>query len=200
MTNAFFGFKILAKDDELMVGEPRRLLFTENGDSIIDAGRVYYYKLNRYKEWIRAQSFEYHEPFERNWFGQVMDFHGEHLIMGSFLDYRNQMKQDSVTDAGAAYFYRNPAEICPQEVELLAYPNPNNGVFKICTSDSSGIIDLDMYNALGQPVKLAYERINDCIVEVRLKGVYSSGTYFLHHINQESRSVAKIQIQKDSKP
>lgn len=198
-TNAFFGLKIVAKDDELMVGEPRRLLLTENGDSIIGGGRVYYYKLNRYKEWMNEQSFEYRDPFERNWFGQVMDFHGEHLVLGSFLDYRDVMEKDSITDAGAAYFYRNPVEVCPQDVELLVYPNPNNGVFEICTSDSSGIIDLEMYNALGQPVKLAYQRINGCIVEVRLKGIYSSGTYFLHHINREGRRVAKIQIQKHRK-
>lgn len=196
--SAEFGNQITMHDNKLLVSAPFQILAANDSiaDSLDDAGRIFYYQLDRYKQWTLQQNFVHVRPQEAERFGTDMDVFGEHLVIGAPFDFEDENEENTLSLSGSAYFYRDPIEECPQDLEIFAYPNPNYGDFTVCTSDSIGIMDLHLYNTLGQEVPLYYEYRNKCVLAVIDSYHYASGIYILKAFTGYQYGSVKIKIQR----
>lgn len=176
---AGFGFNIALSRNNLLVSAP----FEERLDSLADtlvpnAGRIYTYRKNYFGEWdsIGVLEMPFLYPNERA--GQSLEAWNNYSAVGLRWHPWDLNEEDSIHDAGAIYTFQYEILKCPDDPELLVYPSPNDGNFTVC-SDSLGIGNLSLFNALGQriPIRYRFETAQRAVVQMR--NDISSGVYIL---------------------
>ena len=121
-----YGTSVSVSGDMLIIGCPRADLDAAGANSLNGAGIVDVYRdLTLAGGWSFRQRLDAPDRYYDDHFGFSADIDGDHLVVGAPAHDKNDAGVNhAVTDAGAAYFYRETSLDTWTFVQKIANPNP----------------------------------------------------------------------------
>ena len=119
-----FGFKVIVRGRDLVVGSPNRPGIRSNGDEVSNQGGVFIFVLSSYDVWIEQQRItgsaapNSYNLNENDYFGRSFDFDSNTLAVGAF-GFDDQM----------IYLGRSLNEKAPNTGNVFVYRKNNLGIY-----------------------------------------------------------------------
>jgi streptogramin lyase len=101
-----FGKAVATYGDYAVVGAYKDADDYQNQDSLEETGSVYVFKKEN-GNWTQVQKISANDRSARDNFGRAVAMYGDYIVVGSVYADTDASDQNSVSDAGAVYIYKN---------------------------------------------------------------------------------------------
>lgn len=183
-----FGVAVAISDSCALVGA-----WYDDYGSISQVGSVSVFKLDNFGSWNLVQKFYASDLSLGDKFGCDVDISGPFCVVGAYVDKDDVTTVNPLNDAGSAYIFESPFEgASDSSMDIVVYPNPNDGKFKVVLGQDMKNIYVKVHDYKGRLVlEEYYPEANE--IDIRLN--VADGIYFADIISSE-KSLPHFKILK----